>query len=274
MIPSTQSAQPGWFRRAALFAAATTATIALVAGCGSSSSSPTTALAQDKATLAACDAQHAPASWVAIDGTGSSAADTILQERLKAIESITRTTAICGGYLRVIVFSASSVATTVLYDGSLAQPGATTNARLLRVPGAVASVMGQITKGYGPAVAGLDPRDSDILGQYTNAAQWISQLGGSYRLHLYLLTDGFETAHFNFYAQPPSTSDAAALAQQVSLPSLPSAVVVAAGLGREVGPAAPSTVVDGLLAFYNAVCHRTGATTCVSVSDYQQAAGQ
>jgi hypothetical protein len=247
------------------------ATVVLAAGC-SSSPSPTETLAQDKATLATCDPQHAPASWVAIDGTGSSAADSIYKERLTAIESIARTTAICSGYLRMIVFSASSVATTVLYDGSVAQPGATENARLLRVPNAVSSVMDQVTKGYGPAVTGLDPRDSDILGQYANAAQWISQLGGSYRLHLYLLTDGFETAHFNFYSQPPTTGDAAALAQQVAVPSLPGAEVVVAGLGREAGPAAPSTVVDGLLAFYSAVCHRTGAAKCVSVSDYQAAA--
>ena len=235
---------------------------------------PGNCLGQDKATLATCDPQHAPASWVAIDGTGSSAVDSIYKERLKAIESIARNTAICSGYLRVIVFSASSVATSVLYDGSVAQPGATENARLLRVPNAVASVMEQVTKSYGPAVTGLDPRDSDILGQYANAAQWISQLGGSYRLHLYLLTDGFETAHFNFYAQPPTTDDAAALAQQVAVPSLPGAEVVAAGLGREAGPAAPSSVVDRLLAFYNAVCHRAGAAKCVSVSDYQAAAGQ
>lgn len=272
---STRSArQSGWFRRAVLFATAATTTLGLVAGCGSNSSSPATALGRDKATLATCDPQHAPASWVAIDGTGSSAADSIYEERLTALESIARTTAICSGYLRVIVFSASSVATTVLYDGSLAQPGATENARLLRAPGAVTSVMDQIKKGYGPAMAGLDPRDSDIIGQYTNAAQWTQQLGGSYRLHLYLLTDGFETAHFNFYTAPPTTTDAAALAQQVSLPNLPGAVLVAAGLGREVGPAAPSTVVDGLRAFYDAVCHRTGAAKCVSVSDYQAAAGQ
>lgn len=273
MTTTTSTRRSGWFRRAVLFTAATATTLGLVAGCGSSSS-PVTALGQDKATLATCDPQHAPASWVAIDGTGSSAVDSIYKERLKAIESIARNTAICSGYLRVIVFSASSVATSVLYDGSVAQPGATENARLLRVPNAVASVMEQVTKSYGPAVTGLDPRDSDILGQYANAAQWISQLGGSYRLHLYLLTDGFETAHFNFYAQPPTTDDAAALAQQVAVPSLPGAEVVAAGLGREAGPAAPSSVVDRLLAFYNAVCHRAGAAKCVSVSDYQAAAGQ
>jgi hypothetical protein len=271
MTTATSAQRSSWFRRTVLFATAATATIGLVAGCGSSSS-PATALAQDKATLAGCDSSHAPASWVAIDGTGSSAADSIYKERLAAVESIARTTAVCSGYLRVIVFSASSVATTVLYDGSLVQPGATENARLLRVPGAVASVMDQVKKGYGPAVTGLEPHDSDILGQYTNAAQWTQQLGGGYRLHLYLLTDGFETAHFNFYAQPPTPDNSASLAQQVAVPSLAGAEVVTAGLGREAGPAAPSTVVDGLVAFYNAVCHKTGAAKCVSVSDYQAAA--
>lgn len=271
MTATTSSRRSGWFRRAVLFATVAAATVGVVAGCGSASSSPASALGQDRATLATCDSSHARASWVAIDGTGSSAADSIVNDRLKAVESIARMTAVCGGYLRVIVFSSSSVATTVLYDGSLAQPGATENARLLRVPGAVASVMDQVTKGYGPAVAGLDPRDSDILGQYTNAAQWTQQLGGGYRLHLYLLTDGFETAHFDFYGQPPTPADAVALAQRVTVPSLPDAEVVVAGLGRESGPAAPSTVVDGLLAFYQAVCHRTGAAKCVSVSDYEAA---
>jgi hypothetical protein len=250
--------------------AAAAATLALAAGC-TTSSSPATALAQDKATLAICDSSHAPATFVAIDGTGSSADKAILSERLTAIESIVRTTAICSGYLRVIVFSSSSVATTVLFDGSLAQPGATDNARLLRVPKAVASVMDTIRAGYGSAVTGLDKSDSDIIGQYVNAAQWISQLGGDDRLHLYLLTDGFETEHFNFYAQPPTPTEATALAQQTSIPSLPNAEVVVAGLGREVGPAAPSSVVAGLTAFYDAVCHRTGAAKCVSVSDYAQA---
>jgi hypothetical protein len=258
------------FGRASLLLTATAATVALAAGCGTNSS-PATTLAHDKATLAACDSSHAPASFVAVDGTGSSADKATLAERLKAIESIVRTTAICSGYLRVIVFSSSNVATTVLFDGSLTQPGATTNARLLRVPKAVASVMDTIQKGYAPAVKGLDKRGSDILGQYTNAAQWIGQLGGSDRLHLYLLTDGFETEHFHFYVHPPTPAEATVLAQRVTMPQLPGAEVVVAGLGREVGPAAPSTVVDGLRAFYQAVCHRTGAARCVSVSDYEAA---
>lgn len=270
MTAATPTRRFDRFRRAGLFLTAAATAVALVAGCGTGSS-PATTLAHDKATLATCDPSHAPASFVAIDGTGSSADKAILAERLKAIESIVRTTAICSGYLRVIVFSTSSVATTVLYDGSLDQPGATTNAQLLRVPKAVASIMDTIRKGYGPAVAGLDPHASDILGQYTNASQWIGQLGGSDRLQLTILTDGFQTTGLNFYARPPTPVDAAALAQQVSLPSLPAAEVVVAGLGREVGPATPSTLVDGLRAFYQAVCHRTGAVKCVSVSDYEAA---
>lgn len=271
MTASTTALRTGLPRRLCLLAADVLAGVMVLAGCSSGPAAPASALAQDKQTLASCDQAHAPASWVAIDGTGSSAADAILTDRLKAIESIARTTAICSGYLRVIVFSSSSVATKVLFDGSLAQPGATENARLLRVTGAVSSVMETITKDYRPAVAGLAHDSSDIVGQYTGAAQWIGQLGGSYGLHLYLLTDGFETVRFNFYAQPPMPADAATLAQQVPVPTLPGAEVVAAGLGRESGPAAPSTVVEGLRAFYDAVCHRIGAARCVSVSDYEAA---
>jgi len=267
---STPARRPISVRRAFLFLLATLAMTILGAAC-SSGSSPAGALGQDKQTLATCDGAHAPASWVAIDGTGSSAADSILADRLKATESIARTTAICSGYLRVIVFTSSSVATTVLYDGSLAQPGATTNARLLRVPGAVNSVMDTIRKGYGPAVAGLDPRASDITAQYVNAAEWASQLGGTYRLHLYLLTDGFQNVRLNLYGGAVSTQQAEALADQTSVPNLPGASVVVAGLGRVAGSPARSDVVAGLVAYYDALCHKTGAATCVSVSDYEAA---
>jgi hypothetical protein len=266
---STSARQPGSVHRAFLFLLATLAMVILGAAC-SSGSSPAGALGQDKQTLATCDRAHAPASWVAIDGTGSSAADSILADRLKAIESIARTTAICSGYLRVIVFTSSSVATTVLFDGSLAQPGATTNARLLRVPNAVASVMDTIRKGYSPAVAGLDPRASDITAQYVNAAEWTSQLGGTYRLHLYLLTDGFQNVRLNLYG-PVSPQQAEALADQTPVPNLPGASVVVAGLGRVAGSPARSDVVAGLVAYYDALCHKTGATKCVSVSDYEAA---
>jgi len=242
----------------------------LLTGCGTSSS-PATALAENQRILASCDQAHPPASWVGIDGTGSSASRAIIDERMVAIESIVRETAVCSGYLKVIVFSSSSTATTTLFDGSMQQAGATANARLQRVPKAVDATMATIRKAYGPAVAGLDQRSSDITGQYRLASEWLHQLGDAYSLNLTLLTDGFQNEGVDLAAQALDPQQAEALAQQVSVPTLSGATVVVAGLGRVAGPPPPSKVVEGLVAYYDALCHRTAAQVCLSVTQYQQA---
>ncbi|MGH3630675.1 MAG: hypothetical protein ACRDRL_24945, partial [Sciscionella sp.] len=177
----------------------------------------------------------------------------------------------CSGYLKVIVFSSSSTATATLFDGSLRQPGATENARLHRVPRAVATVMATIRQAYEPAAAGLDQQGSDITAQYRLAGEWLRQLGGDYRLHVYALTDGFQTAGIDLDAQALDRQQATRLAQQVPMPMLPGASVVVAGLGRVAGAQPPSDVVEGLVAYYDALCHRLAAAKCLSVSDYQAA---
>ena len=242
-------------------------TMTMLAGCGIEQS-PRGALAENQRILATCDASAPPASLVEIDGTGSSASDALVAERMVAIESIVRTTVVCSGHLRVIVFSSSSAATTVLFDGSLRMHGATENARLKRVPDAVADVMEQVRSGYDAAVMALPQGGSDITAQYRLAAEWIGQLGDPYRLHLYVLTDGFQTIGVDLGAQALSPQDAAALADQVAVPKLSGASVVVAGLGRVAAGTPPSAAVEGLVAFYDALCRKAMAAECVSVTDY------
>ncbi|HEU5156145.1 MAG TPA: hypothetical protein VFU43_04055 [Streptosporangiaceae bacterium] len=248
----------------------TLAVATALTACGAGSS-PRGELAHDKKILATCDRAHAPASWVAIDGTGSSAAPAILAERMKAIEAIARTTAVCSGYLRVTVFSSSTVATTVLMDTPLAQRGATTNSKLLRIPRAVASVMATVRKAYGPAVARLDQRDSDILGQYGNASQFFAQLGGTYQRRIVILTDGMQTTGIKLGGRALSKQKATELAAKTSVPKLLGAAVTVAGLGRVAGSPPRSDVVQGLTWYFNALCRKAGAATCLSVTDYATA---
>jgi hypothetical protein len=268
-MPTTSASTPrsGWFRRTFLFLVAALATAILGTGC-SSNPSPAGALAQDKQTLATCDPAHAPASWVAIDGTGSSASGQITTERMTTVESIVRRTTICSGQLQVLVFSSSSAATATLFDGQLHLDGATDNARLKRVPGVVSDVMTKIRKAYGPAVAGLDGSGSDITAQYRLAGEWINQLGGKARLHLYLLTDGFQNIGADLEGRALSKTEAAALANQVNVPKLPGASVIVAGLGKVAGAPPRSDVVEGLVDYYDALCKKTGAAQCVSVTDF------
>lgn len=247
-------------------------TSALVAMTATACGSGVTArgeLGKDQQILASCDKSAPPAALVEIDGTGSSASDQIAAERMTAVTSIARQTAICSGQLRVIVFSSSSAGTTTLFDGPLHLDGATANARLKRVPRMVKDVMTRIRKAYGPAVAGLDVHGSDITAQYRLAGEWIGQVGGKARLHLYLLTDGFQTVGITHLGTRPLTKrQAATLAGQVDMPKLPGASVVVAGLGDVAGRPPRSTVVEGLIAYYDALCHKTAATSCVSVTDY------
>lgn len=260
------SAHIRWTRRTRILIAGSIAVFVLMTGC--QAGSPQSDLTDNQRTLETCDPSAPPASLVEIDGTGSSASNAIAAERMTAIEAIVRRTAICSGHLRVLVFSASSAATTTLFDAPLRLHGATDNARLKRVPGVVADVMATIRQGYGPAVAALPGGGSDVTAQYRLAGEWIGQVGSDFRLHLYLLTDGFQTVGVTLDARALSKAEAAALAGQVSVPELPGASVVVAGLGRVAGSPPPSAVVEGLVAYYDALCQKTGATRCVSVTDY------
>jgi hypothetical protein len=218
--------------------------------------------------LATCDLTAAPATLVEIDGTGSSNSDTIVSERMTAIESVALRTAVCSGHLRVLAFSVSSAATTVLFDGSLKMPGATDNARLKKVPEAVADVMNKVRSGYAAAAQALPQSGSDITAQYRLASEWKQQLDDGYRLNLTVLTDGFQNIGVDLGAQVLSKEEATALADQVVMPKLTGAAITVAGLGRIAKDTPPSAVVEGLVAYYDRLCQRAEATSCTSVSDY------
>ncbi|XVS65987.1 hypothetical protein ACQPYE_08015 [Actinosynnema sp. CA-299493] len=242
----------------------------LLSACGNALS-PHADFTANQQLLSTCDPASSPASLVEIDGTGSSASDAITAERMTAVESIATRTAVCSGRLRVLVFSASSAATTVLFDGDLKQAGATDNARLRRVPEAVKGLMDTVRSGYSSAVASLPQGASDIQAQYRLAAEWRQQLGGSYALNLVILSDGFQTVSVDLAAKPLSVDEAKALADRVAMPNLAGASVTVAGLGRIAKGAPPSAIVEGLVYYYDALCAKASAATCASVSDYAEA---
>jgi hypothetical protein len=222
----------------------------------------------DRATLSACPVDKQVAADVEIDGSGSSSGDAIATERLAITADVVRRTAICGGHLLVRTFSASSGATVTIYDGDLSLPGATDNARLRRVDALVEKVMVEITAKYGDAIAALPDGGSDITSVYRLAGEYAAQLGDGYQLHLYVLTDGLNNIGTDLTSRVLTPEQATDLASTVSVPALPGSSITVAGLGRINGDPAPSALVEGLVAFYNALCTKTGAKTCVSVTDY------
>ncbi len=237
-----------------------------LAGCsilGTTGTQPT-----DKTILANCVPDKQVAADVEIDGSGSSSGDTIATERLAITADVVRRAAICGGHLLVRAFSASSGATVTIYDGDLTLPGATDNARLRRVDALVGKVMTEITAKYSDAIAALPDGGSDITSVYRLAGEYATQLGDQYQLHLYVLTDGLNNIGTDLTSQVLTPEQATDLASTVNVPTLSGSLITVAGLGRIDGDPAPSTLVEGLVSFYNALCVKTGAKTCVSVTDY------
>ncbi|GAB3172254.1 hypothetical protein GCM10027059_41700 [Myceligenerans halotolerans] len=230
-------------------------------------------LAANQAILATCDPAAPPASLVEIDGSRSSASEQITAERMAAVEGIVRRTAICSGHLRVLVFSASSAATTTLFDAPLHLEGGTDNARLRRVPKVVEETMAEVRTAYEPAVAALPGGGTDVTAQYRHAAEWAQQLDGGSRLHVFLLTDGMHNVGgVKLGKKALSEQEATALAEKVSVPELAGASVVVAGLGRVADSPPSSEAVEGLVAFYDQICAQTGAEDCLSVTEYAGAA--
>ena len=230
--------------------------------------SATGQLGQDQATLAACSGEQL-ATMVTIDVSGSGRSQSIADARLKVVSDEVRRTAICGGHLLVTAFDGTSAVTKPLFDGELHAPGATAIARLRRVPAMVETTMATITKGYQAVLAGPSMSDgSDITGQYRLAGEYEAQLGKSYTLNFVLLTDGFQTNGADAITHALHGDDAQDLAEKVDLPTLKGATVTVAGLGDVTGTPPSSDIVQGLVQFYNAICARTHAAKCVSVTDF------
>lgn len=207
-------------------------------------------------------------SQVQYDGTGSSATDDIYQERMALIESVAERTAICSGTLTITVFSSSSGATTTVFADDMPISAPTKNAHLRRVPEAVEAVMAEISAVLPSAIGSLPGGGSDITASYRLMGEHAAQFPGS-RLESYLLTDGLSNVSIQIDGSLTPES-AVALAAQVPVPSLPAdSVIVVSGLGRVAGDPVPSSVIEGMVAFYNELCARTGAAECHSVTDWR-----
>jgi|GEM_PF-2835858 hypothetical protein len=129
--------------------------------------------------------------------------------------------------------------------------------------------MSQVTKSYREALTLPPPGDgSDIIGQYRLAQEYGTQLGAQYALGFVLLTDGFQTVGAGALDHPLAAKEATQLAERLDLPKLPGASVVVAGLGKVAGTPPSSDVVEGVVRFYDAICARTGAAECRSVTDF------
>jgi len=236
---------------------------------GCSSIAPGT-LGQNQQLLASCPKDGKLATLIDDDETGSRVDPVTTKQDQSAIQQEVTQTAVCNGRLTVDMFSSSSGSTATVYDEAIDLPGATDNARLLQVPAAVKKIMKQIRANWAPALATLPEAGTDVTGLYRLAGEYNEQLGSGFTLNWVVLTDGFNNlGGIDLETQALTPAQATALAAQVPVPNLKGASVTVSGLGRVAGNPAPSLVIAGLVAFYNAVCANTHAAKCLSVTDWK-----
>ena len=245
---------------------------ALVAGCGPKPTDPAE-LAQNNEILKTCPKDTKLASKVDIDVSGSGRSADLGVERTAVVVQVARRTAICGGHLRVSAFSVTSAATANLYDQELTLDGATDNARLRHVSALVDDISKQVTETYPSALKKLSPNGSDIIGQYRLAAEYKQQLGSGYRLELTILTDGYQAGGgISLGGRALTKAQANAVVARIPLPKLPGASITVAGIGKvATGKPASSAIVEGTVFVWDAICAKTGAEHCLSVTDYTAA---
>ncbi len=243
--------------------------LAILSGCGTSTAGGT--LGSLRSLAATCPKGKHVAGYSADDVSQNSRSDALSAERLPEIRGLATFTAVCGGSLQVVAFSASDAGTQTLYSGALQPSGATLNSRLLKVPAIVDGVMKAVNAGLPNALATMPGNATDVLAQFTLMSQFAEQLGPRYRLYGDVLTTGLQTTGAAITNVDLTEAAAVDLAKRVPMPSLPGAVVVVSGIGRVAsGPPAPSGYVQALIDFYSAACGRTKAACTVTVNPFNQ----
>jgi hypothetical protein len=227
-------------------------------------------LGDNQQILSSCPKNAKLATLLDADESGSRLSAVTTAQDQAIIESEATRTAVCGGHLTITMFSSSSGSTATVYDDTINIPGATDNARLLQVPDKVKSIMKVVRSRWRGALATLPQAGTDVDGIYRLASEYKQQLGSGYSLKWDVLTDGFNNLGGVDLESPTlSSAQAEELAAQVPVPDLRGASITVAGLGRVAGNPAASSTIDALVTFYDALCARTHAAKCVSVTDWR-----
>lgn len=245
--------------------AAAAAAVSLATGCGAAVPD---SLAHAEQVAGSCPAGSRVAALVQSDESGTSRGATAAPARQAVIREVAERTAICGGHLRVTLFSGSMIGISV-FDGDLQLDGATDNARLRKAPKVADGVMDRLNAVLPDATAQLNDDATDIVGQYQHGADYRAQLAASGNVHLEqtILTDGIQTADQDLNDPSLTVAQAEMLAATFVVPDLTGATVRLIGIGRQAdNTPLPTPYIEALRALHTVVCERTGAQ-CTVVTD-------
>jgi hypothetical protein len=200
-----------------------------------------------------------PFVLVMVDGSSTQNDPDLIAEQVDVVESVARRTSDECGRLRVERFRGSASDVDTLLDRDVTPEGATASNRDRNRDDLLAEIRKEVEDGIaGSAAQG----GSDPVGAIGRGARLLGQEDRAHK-QLILVTDGVQSAEPNLATEELTAATASSFVDQAGdLPHLAGIDLVVTGVGRVSGPQPPSSYINGLVAFYEEVCQRSGAASC------------
>lgn len=197
-----------------------------------------------------------------LDVSANGRNESILGERLDAVQVDVENTADCDGEIVVIAWAGSSSSSKVLFTGSIGTQGATEIGRDRKIPELAASVMGDIKDQLEVAFDEIPADSSDLIGSFylisdvvqARAARAVQPVA-----HIY--TDAISTGGTARINEPWITpQELSTIVAAQTLPDLTGVSISIHGVGRVAGVSPPPQDYVQLVQDYaRGLCARTGA---------------
>jgi hypothetical protein len=201
-----------------------------------------------------------PFVLVMVDGSSTQNDPDRIAEQVDVVEAVARRTSDECGRLRVERFRGSASDVDTILDRDVTPEGATASNRNRNRDDLLAEVRKTIEDGLAasPAQGGSDP-----VGAMGRGARLLGQERDRKHRQLIMVTDGVQSSEPNLATDTLTAATAKSFVDQAgSLPDLSGIDLVVTGVGRVSGPQPPSSYINGLVAFYEEVCARSGAASC------------
>jgi hypothetical protein len=200
-----------------------------------------------------------PFVLVMVDGSSTQNDPALIAEQVDVVAAVARQTSDDCGRLRVERFRGSASDVDTILDRDVTPDGATASNRKRNRDDVLTEVRQAVERGLAaaPAQGGSDP-----VGAMGRGARLLGQEDRK-RRQLILVTDGVQSSEPNLATEALTAATASSFVDQAgTLPDLSGIDLVVTGIGRVSGPQPPSSYINGLVAFYEEVCSRSGAASC------------
>ena len=200
-----------------------------------------------------------PFVLVMVDGSSTQNDPALIAEQVDVVTAVARQTSEDCGRLRVERFRGSASDVDLIIDRDVTPEGSTAGNRDRNRDDLLAEVEQKVEQGLAaaPAQGGSDP-----VGAMGRGARILGQEERKHR-QLIMVTDGVQSSEPNLATDKLTAASASSFVDQAgTLPDLAGIDLVVTGIGRVSGPQPPSSYINGLVAFYEEACARSGAASC------------